>query len=83
MNFQSNINVINQGIIEKDKLVKNPFLDNPPKYVRMEYYRYNFEKPSEENVWKREKIGTWFGPVSKDTSGLREFIIANNWQNYD
>jgi len=61
----------------------NPFLDSPPKYVRIEYYRYNFEKPSEENIWKREKIRTWFGPISVDSPGLKEFIIANRWKSYD
>ena len=46
----------------------NPFPDRPPRYLRAEYYRYQFTTPDERrrngHWWKRELIGSFYGPVS-------------------
>ena len=56
----------------------NPFPDEPPKYIRVEFYKYEFANPwKEDAVWKRTYLGIWLPPLSKDTQGLREFIEAN------
>lgn len=58
----------------------NPFPDEPPTYVRIQLYKYEFMKPWEgENTWKREFVGTWLPPVTKDTSELKAFIQRNKW----
>jgi len=61
----------------------NPFPSEPPTYIRVNYYLYAFEQPGKENVWTRTYIGEWLSPVSVDTPGLKEFIIANNWNLYE
>ena len=56
-------------------LSKNPFPDAPPQSIRIEYYRYKFNKPwSTEPVWNRELIGTWFGPVTLKDKAFADFI---------
>lgn len=49
---------------------KNPFRNNPPKYVRAKFYRYQFTSPQEYkqtgNLWKREYYGEFCPPLSKD-----------------
>ena len=62
----------------------NPFPDKPPKFIRIQIYKYEFENPWEsKNVWKRTFLGTWIPPISTETKGLREFIQQNKWQVYD
>lgn len=66
-------------------LAYNPFPDNPPNHIRIEFYRYRFTPPNsnETSVWTRERIGTWLPPLSKDTPGFRELIAANRWNTYN
>ena len=62
-------------------IAENPFPDEPPKYIRVEFYRYEFVNPwKEDAVWKRTYLGTWLQPLSKDTQGLREFVEGNGWE---
>jgi len=64
-------------------IAENPFPDKPPNFIRIEHYRYEFLEPGSEAVWKRTYLGNWLLPVSKETSGLKEFIRANGWEVYD
>jgi hypothetical protein len=47
-------------------LQHNPFADNPPRYIRVEAYRYNFTNSDERkqtgNWWRREALGP-FSPL--------------------
>ena len=47
---------------------RNPFPDRPPRFLRAQYYRYQFATPEEHrqsgNWWTRQLTGTFFGPVS-------------------
>ena len=61
----------------------NPFSDSQPNYIRIEYYKYEFNKLSKEEVWKRTYVGTWLKPLSIETPGLREFIEVNGWEVYE
>lgn len=49
-------------------LLDRPPFPNPPRYIRVLLYDYNFTIPSERArtgaVWQRELRGIWFGPVS-------------------
>lgn len=63
---------------------KNPFPDAPPTFIRIQYYKYEFIEPwkrKEHNgaVWKREYIGPWLPPLSRDTPELRTFIQEYGW----
>jgi len=43
----------------------------PPRYVRLQYYEYEFSTPEERretgNWWKRTKLGRLTGPVSRES----------------
>ena len=74
-------------LLHNDPLVlkligRNPFSDEPPKYIRIEFYKYSFAHPLDKSgaVWKREYIGSWLPPLSRDTPELQQFIRAHNWE---
>ena len=63
-----------------DLIDHNPFPDEPPQFIRIQLYQYEFSTPWKgEGVWKRELLGTWLPPLSKDTPELQQFIQANDW----
>jgi len=65
-------------------LSNSPFPDNPPSYVRIQFYKYEFTNPQDNSgaYWKRNLIGTWIPPVSKSTPELRQYIQAYGWNDY-
>jgi len=64
-------------------IANNPFMEEPPKNIRIELFNYKFAKLRNEKgaVWERKKLGTWLPPLSKETPELQQFIKANNWGN--
>ena len=60
-------------------LAENPFPDAPPRFIRIELYRYQFAPLSEENCWRRERLGSWLPPMSSDDRRLREALTAHGW----
>jgi hypothetical protein len=55
----------------------DPFPDAPPRFIRGETYLYRFTRFGERGWWKREKVGEYFRPLSKDDPELRAFLAAN------
>ena len=49
-------------------LRENPFPDRPPRYLRAQYFLYNFTPPDEHRKsgrwWTRRLVGTFYGPVA-------------------
>ena len=75
-------------LLDNDKdtlslIANNPFRDKPPKYIRVEFYRYQFAEigNKEGKVWNRNYIVEWLPPLSKSTNGFKEYIQANGWKN--
>ena len=63
-------------------LANNPFPDNPPKYIRVKYYRYKFTEPGTSTaVWERGYAGEWLPPLSRDNPQLQNYIKAYGWRN--
>lgn len=62
-------------------LAGNPFPEGPPRYIRAEYYRYEFVPPGDTSGywWKRTKVGMWLPPLSVDNEGFRQFLEAYGW----
>ncbi|MFB6242396.1 MAG: lipase maturation factor family protein [Candidatus Nanosalina sp.] len=57
------------------KLVgENPFKENPPEYIRILIYRYEYAALSSEKTWTRERLGVWLPPVSRNSSSLRNYV---------
>jgi Lipase maturation factor len=57
----------------------NPFPDAPPRFIRVELYHYRFAPLGDEDWWKRERIGEWLPPLSRDDPRLVDFLKSQNW----
>jgi hypothetical protein len=59
----------------------NPFPTKPPRYIRAQYYRYQFAPPGDPSHawWKRTLAGSWLPPLSTDDPELRRFLTAYGW----
>jgi Lipase maturation factor len=42
----------------------NPFPDAPPRYVRADWYRYQFTKPGEPGWWTRSFVAEYLPPIA-------------------
>ena len=62
-------------------LATNPFPNEPPRYIRARYYRYEFALPNDPSglYWKRTLFGNWLPPLSIDDPKLRAFLVAHRW----
>ncbi|WP_433625423.1 lipase maturation factor family protein [Halomicrococcus sp. NG-SE-24] len=64
-------------------LREDPFPDDPPEHVRAVRYRYEFTTPEERSEtgcwWNRERVGTYFGPVSRDDDRFRRTLRRLGW----
>ena len=47
-------------------LTRDPFGDEPPRYLRSTLYDYRFTDPGEDGWWTRREIGPYCPPVSRD-----------------
>jgi hypothetical protein len=52
----------------------NPFQDENPKWVRAQFYHYEFTKSGEKNIWKRRSLGMFCPRVSQ--SMLKEMDLS-------
>jgi hypothetical protein len=59
----------------------NPFPEKPPRFIRAQYYRYEFAPPSDLSGewWKRTLLGPWLPPLSADDPRLLNFLEAYGW----
>lgn len=62
---------------------RNPFPDRPPRYIRAQYYLYNFATPDERRTtgrwWERRLVSTYLRPVSLDDPAFRNFLARQGW----
>ncbi|HLD05539.1 MAG TPA: lipase maturation factor family protein [Candidatus Nanoarchaeia archaeon] len=58
----------------------NPFPDQPPKFIRVSYYKYKFAPLGSDHVWDRMYMGEWLPPLSEENEGLQRFIVVNGWE---
>jgi hypothetical protein len=56
-----------------------PFPDRPPRFVRIDLYRYEFTPPGSAEPWSRRRLGPWLAPVSREDERLRGFLRARGW----
>ncbi|MGE4131012.1 MAG: lipase maturation factor family protein [Bdellovibrionales bacterium] len=68
-------------LLENQTNVKNlfastPFDDQPPRFIKMDLYRYRFADFEDwpEHWWSREKIKEYMPPISLDTPLVKSFI---------
>ncbi|MFB6207649.1 MAG: lipase maturation factor family protein [Haloglomus sp.] len=61
----------------------NPFPEDPPRHVRALRYRYEFTDPETRREtgrwWDRERVGTYYGPVSLSDARFRRTLRRQGW----
>ncbi len=62
-------------------LANNPFPQKPPRYIRAQFYRYEFAPPGEPTGawWKRTLLGSWLPALSADDPRLRRVLATYGW----
>ena len=62
-------------------IANNPFPQKPPRYIRAQFYRYEFAPPRDPTGawWKRTLLGSWLPPLSADDPRLRRVLAAYGW----
>jgi len=58
---------------------ENPFGGEPPRWVRVERYRYRFTTFGEAGWWNREKMGRYLPPLRKDSPALLRYLRERGW----
>ena len=63
-------------------LARDPFGDVPPRWIRIELYRYQFTHPGDGSAdwWRRTRLGTYLRPLSRDDPALTRFLAARGWE---
>jgi len=62
------------------KLIRSdPFGGAPPRYVRVQHYRYRFAPRGAPVWWTRERVDTWLPPVSRDNEELQIYLRRQGW----
>jgi hypothetical protein len=59
-------------------LAGDPFGGRPPRFIRVERYRYEFAPRGAPGWWRRTLDGEWLPPVSRDSEGLRDFLTGQH-----
>jgi hypothetical protein len=65
--------------LARSLLAYDPFRDAPPRWIRIELYRYRFAPLMSDAWWTRERIATWLPPMSIDSEWLRSFLADHGW----
>jgi len=71
----------NQSVLSL--LDKNPFPDQPPKYIRVDLYRYQFttehDRSTTGNWWRRQFVEHYLAPTTLKEPGVRSMAFAGSW----
>jgi hypothetical protein len=59
------------GLLDGD-----PFAGTPPRFVRVELYRYQLAPLGAKVWWNRTRVGSWLPPLSRDDPALQDFVRA-------
>jgi hypothetical protein len=65
--------------LQRGLLAYDPFPDQPPRWIRIELYRYQFAPLGADAWWTRRLIGEWMPPTSIDDDWLLGFLADHGW----
>jgi len=57
----------------------DPFGGIPPRFIRVDLYRYRFAPRGSHGWWERDRVGAWLPPLAVDSAGLRDYIARQGW----
>jgi hypothetical protein len=60
-------------------LAHDAFPERPPRYVRALVYRYHFTDDRAQGWWRRELIGEYLRPLSRDDRDFRALLERRGW----
>jgi hypothetical protein len=60
-------------------LAVDPFGGQPPRFIRVDLYRYRFAPRGARAWWERTRLGPWLPPLAVDSDGLRACIERQGW----
>jgi hypothetical protein len=60
-------------------LSHNPFETMPPKYIRVERYRYRFKGLWEKGWYNRDRAGVYLPVFSLESEPLLKYVIEKGW----
>jgi hypothetical protein len=62
-------------------LAVDPFPTTPPRFVRIQRYRYAFTRPGDasRDWWRRTWVGEYLRPVARDDPDLRRYLDRYGW----
>jgi hypothetical protein len=63
----------------KPLLARDPFPDDPPRWIRADIWRYEFSPSFADRWWRRSRVGVFLSPVSVDDPALRQYAAALGW----
>jgi hypothetical protein len=65
----------------KRLLARDPFPDAPPRWIRIDLYRYEYTPPGDGSGawWRRTYAGEYLRPVSVEDPDMRRFLEAYGW----
>jgi Lipase maturation factor len=63
-------------------LAPGPFETRPPRAIRARHYRYRMTRwgAAERDWWKRELVGEYLPPVTRDDPRLLEYLRRQGWR---
>ncbi|HXI28951.1 MAG TPA: lipase maturation factor family protein [Vicinamibacterales bacterium] len=60
-------------------IARDPFGGAPPRFIRVERFRYRFAPRGAPTWWTRERFDTWLPPVSLDNVELQIYLRRQGW----
>ena len=60
-------------------LADDPFHGVPPRYVRVDVYRYKLTPPGSKDWWQRTRLGPWLPPLARDNPDLQNYLRQQGW----
>jgi hypothetical protein len=60
-------------------LAEDPLAGAPPRWIRVELYRYRFARRGQAGWWERTRLGPWLPPLARDSDGLETFLRGQGW----
>ncbi len=62
------------GLLDAD-----PFHGVPPRYVRVDLYRYTLAPLGSKVWWQRTRLGPWLPPLGRDNVDLQNYLRHEGW----
>jgi len=64
----------------RSMLTRDPFPENPPRFIRARLYRYSFTSSRDDGRWwQRELVGEYLHPLSLEHRDFRRYLAARGW----